>query len=345
MGMSINFRSDNETPVADAIWRALERANEGTAWAYAEDRWSERLDDAFSRLFETDTRVLPVATGTVANSIALASVSPPWGTVFCHRSAHIFCDESGAPEFFGNGLRLVPVDGADGKLQPDALEQAIRASEGHGVHSYVPAALSVTQSTESGTVYTAGEIGALCKVAANRSLATHMDGARFANAVAALDCHPADLTWRAGVEMLSFGASKNGCMAAEALLFFGHSELLETAERMRKRSGHLLSKMRYVSAQLLAYIEDGLWLQMAAHANAQAHSFAEAMMRHEEACLAFTPGANEVFVRWSAEGLAGLHDKGVQFHLWPGHDDLARFVFGHSTSAEETQALIDAFDG
>jgi len=340
--MKANFRSDNETPVAPEIWAALEQANQGTAFAYAEDPWSAQLDQAFSELFETGTRVLPLATGTVANSIALACVTPPWGSVFCHRGAHIVSDESGAPEFFGNGLRLVPVDGPTGKLEPTALGRAIGQSQGHGIHSYAPATLSLTQSTESGTVYTLEELDALYAVALDRGMATHLDGARFANALVSLGASPADASWRRGAQMLSFGASKNGCMAAEALLFFGHPERLETAERHRKRSGHLLSKMRYVSAQLLAYIEDGLWLRLAAHANRQAAAFAEAVETHPEARLESPVQANEVFVRWTAPALEALAEKGIGFHFWPGQENLARFVFGHSTTDDDTRALIDA---
>ena len=254
--MSANFRSDNETPVAPAIWEALAEANQGTAHSYAEDQWSERLNQAFSELFETETMVLPVATGTVANSIALASAAPPWGTVFCHRNAHIYGDEGGAPEFYGNGLRLVPVEGPHGKITVENLTNAIHASEGHGIHSYVPAVLSLTQSTESGSVYQLSELAGLYQVALDKGMSTHMDGARFANALSSLGCSPAECTWKSGVQMLSFGASKNGCMAAEALLIFGRPELYETAERLRKRGGHLFSKMRYVSAQLLAYIDN-----------------------------------------------------------------------------------------
>jgi threonine aldolase len=163
--MTANFRSDNETPVAAAIMDAIVNANQGTAWAYAEDDWSNQLNRAFSELFRTEAVVLPVSTGTVANSIALATVTPPWGSVFCHSGAHIQNDEGGAPEFFGNGLRLVPVHGENGKLNPEAVEKAIRASEGHGVHSYKAAALSLTQATEGGTVYTIDEVKALCDCA------------------------------------------------------------------------------------------------------------------------------------------------------------------------------------
>ena len=343
--MDLNFRSDNESPAAPAILSALQEANHGTAWAYAEDQWSNRLDDAFSALFETDTTVVPVSTGTVANSIALAAVTPPWGSVYCHRNAHILNDESGAPEFFGNGLRLVPVDGPNGKFTASSMEHLIRMNEGHGVHSYLPAAVSVTQSSESGTVYAPGEIRAICETASRYGMATHVDGARFANAVASLACQPADITWRAGVQLLSFGASKNGCLAAEALLIFGNRDLREKAERLRKRSGHLLSKMRFVSAQLLAYIENGLWLEMADHANSQATRFASAVARHPEARLEYAVEANEVFVNWAPEGLQQIEDAGIQFLTWPGRNDLARFVFSHCTSAAETDALCRALDG
>lgn len=342
--MYANFRSDNETPMAAPILEALIAANQGTAFAYAEDAWSMSLDAAFSDLFGQPCRVLPLATGTVANAIALACVTPPWGSVFCHRKAHIYCDEGGCPEFYGDGLRLVPVDGPDGKLQAHALRQALRDSEGHGVHAYAPAALSLTQCAETGALYRPDEVRALCAIAREHGMATHLDGARFANAVAALGCHPADISCGAGVQLLSFGASKNGCMAAEALLLFGRDDLVERAERLRKRGGHLLSKMRYVSAQLLAYVEDGLWLRLAAHANAMAARFAEAVARHPQAALEYPVEANEVFLRWNPEGFARLREAGIDFHNWPGRDDLARLVFAHSTTEAETTALIRALE-
>jgi threonine aldolase len=340
--MTANFRSDNESPVAPQVWQALEEANRGEARAYATDQWSLRLDAAFSELFETETTVLPLATGTVANSIALACVTPPWGSVFCHTEAHISRDESGAPEFYGNGLRLVLVDGDDGKIDAGDLGPAIRRTEGHGIHSHVPSTLSLTQSTETGTVYQPDELAALNRIALDLGMSTHLDGARFANAVAGLGCSPADSSWRAGVQMLSFGASKNGCVAADALLIFGRPELLETAQRLRKRGGHLLSKMHHVSAQLLAYIEDDLWLRLAAQANAQAANFAQAASQHSSAKVEFPVEANEVFIRWTEAGFKELEQAGIQFLMCPGRDKLARFVFGHSTSDADTRLLIDA---
>jgi threonine aldolase len=342
--MELNFRSDNESPAAPAIMAALQEANQGRAWAYGEDAWSEKLDAAFSGLFETDTVAVPVSTGTAANSIALSCVTPPWGAVYCHRNAHILNDEGGAPEFFGGGLRLVPIDGPDGKFGPAELERQVRSNEGHGVHSYAATAVSLTQLTESGTVWQPEEMRAVFDTADRLGMVTHVDGARFGNAVATLGCHPADVSWRAGARMLSFGASKNGCLAAEALLVFGEPELRERAERLRKRSGHLLSKMRYVSAQLLAYIEDGLWLELASNANAQAARFAQAVEAHPEAALEFPVGGNEVFVRWSPQGFEQLSAAGIDFLGWPGREDLARFVFSHCTLPEETDALCAALN-
>jgi threonine aldolase len=340
--MTANFRSDNETPIAPAIMEAIIDANQGTAWSYGEDVWSEKLDQAFSELFRTDAVVLPVSTGTIANSIALATVTPPWGSVFCHKEAHILKDECGAPEFFGNGLRLVPVDGEDTKLNPETFAKAVQESIGHGVHSNIPSALSLSQATEGGTIYSVDEVKTLCDYAKTKGLKTHMDGARLGNAIANLGCHPAEITVEAGIDMLSFGASKNGCMAAEALVIFNQPDWRETAERWRKRSGHLLSKMRYVSAQLLAYIENDRWLDMAGHANRLAAKFAAAVESHPEASLEFPVGANEVFVRWTKEGFDYMSTQDIEFLMWPGRDDLARFVFGHSTSEEETQVLISA---
>lgn len=337
--MELNFRSDNESPAAPEILDAVVEANRGAAWSYAEDRWSAQLNAAFSELFGIATTVVPLSTGTAANSIALATVTPPWGSAYCHEGAHILQHEGGAPEFFGNGLRLVGVAGANGKLNAGDLRQAIRRHEGEGVHSYLTSSLSLTQSTEAGTLYQPDEIAALCEVATEFNMARHMDGARFANAVAALGCAPASITWQAGVQMLSFGASKNGCLAAEALLFFGETQLRERAERLRKRSGHLLSKMRFVSAQLLAYIKDDRWLMLASHANRQAAQFAGTVRAHPQAELEFTADANEVFVRWSASGFAALAAAGVQFLDWPGRSDLARFVFSHCTSDQETEVL------
>lgn len=197
----------------------------------------------------------------------------------------------------------------------------------------------MTQSTESGTVYRAAEMTAISEVARAHGMAVHLDGARFANALASSGASPAEMSWRAGVEIMSFGGSKNGCLAAEALIFFERRDLREQAERLRKRSGHLISKMRYVSAQLLACLEDDLWLHLATHANRQAARFAAAVEAHPSASLEYPVEANEVFVRWTVEGFEALSEKGIEFHMWPGQDDLARFVFAHSTDEKATDKL------
>jgi len=343
--MDLNFRSDNESPAAPEIMAAINAANQGSAWSYGADKWTSRLNRSFSELFGTEVAVLPISTAIAANSIALSCLTPTWGSVYCHSGAHILNMEGGAPEFFGYGLRLVGVSGEMGKLNAQQFRKAVSAGQGRGVHSYLPSSCSLTQSTEVGTVYQPAEVAELCGAAAEFAMSVHMDGARFANAVASLGCSPAESSWQAGVRMLSFGASKNGCCAAEALLIFGDNALMDHAERMRKRSGHLLSKMRFVSAQLLAYIEDGLWLRLASHANAQAARFAAAVEAHPAARLEYPVQANEVFVRWSAAGFEALEAAGAQFLLWPGYDDLARFVFSHCSSEEVTEKLCALIAG
>lgn len=340
----MNFKSDNEAPAHPLILDAIAEANRGMATAYADDAWSRGLDRAFSDLFETDCSVLPLATGTAANSVTLAAASPVWGAVMCHRQAHIANDEGGAPEFYTHGAKLVLLDGADGKLRADDLGRAIDAAGAHGVHNVKPSVVSITQATECGTSYRPDEISAIAEAAHARELPLHMDGARFANAVAWLDATPAQATWKSGVDVLSFGATKNGALTAEAIVVFGHPEWLEAMHRMRKRGGHLLSKMRYVSAQLLAMLDADLWLELAGHANAMAARLAEAIQDHPEASLAWPVEANEVFMRWRPEKLAALKAQGFEFHIWPGHDDLARLVCSFATQPDDVRRLVDALE-
>ena len=340
----MNFRSDNEAPVAEPILQAIIAANQDMAEAYSQDEYSLQLDQMFSDLFETAVQVVPLTTGTAANSIALASMCPSWGSVVCHQHAHIQEDECGAPEFFNPGSKLATLPGDGGKIDALTLQTWLATQGAHGVHQNLPSALSLTQATEAGTVYTVDEISALCEVAKNNQLHVHMDGARFGNAVAHLNCSPADITWRAGVDALSFGAAKNGCMAAEALVVFGHPEWLIPMERRRKQSGHLISKMRYVSAQLLAYIQSDCWLDLASKANQHAQCFAQSVISHPSASLATPVEANEVFLRWPQTKLQKLKDAGFEFHVWPGSDDLARLVFACTTKDEDVSALINCLN-
>ncbi len=333
----MNFRSDNEGKVAEPILQAIIEANQGTAYAYAEDQWSERLNIAFSEVFETEIQVLPLATGTAGNSIALAQMCPPWGSVVCHEHAHINLDECGAPEFYNPGCKLAGLTGEQGKLCADNIAQWLAGQGAHGVHQNVPSLISLTQATEAGTVYDVGEITAISAIAKANNLFLHMDGARFANAVVSLGASPADITWKAGVDILTFGASKNGCMAAEALVVFGHPDWYEALERRRKRAGHLVSKMRYISVQLLASLNNNLWLTLAAQANGFAKQFADAVEKHPSAELAWPVQGNELFLRWPQQKLQALQDQGVDFYFWPGSDDLARLVF----ACTQEQANID----
>ena len=338
----INFRSDNEGPVVEPIMQALIEANDGMAYAYGEDPSTRQLKPAFSELFEREVEVLPLATGTAGNSAALAEMTPPWGSIVCHELAHIYQDECGAPELFSGGARLVPLPGDDAKLQTQTVVDWLSLQGAHGVHNFEPAALSLTQATEAGTLYRPDHIRALAALAHEHGMHLHMDGARFANAVAALEVAPADLTWRAGVDALTFGASKNGAMAAEALVVFGHPDWLPALERRRKRAGHLLSKMRYVSAQLLAYVDDGLWLRLAAHGNTQAARFAAAVEADAAATLHWPTEANEVFPAMEPARLTALADAGFDFHRWPGHEGLARLVFAPTTTEASVTRLIKA---
>ena len=298
----MHFFSDNATPVcpeAMAAIAAADRADHG----YDGDAWSARLDDAFSTLFETEVQALWVASGTAANSIALACLCPPYGGVIAHEEAHIVVDECGAPGFFTHGATLMPLPGVGAKLTPDSVRDRLKTIR-PDVHQVPARAISITNATEYGLVYAPEEVAALGDVAKAHDLGLHMDGARFANAVAHLGCAPADLTWRAGVNALSFGCVKNGGMIGEALLFFGAQAQDRAAEarRWRKRSGHLFSKGRYLATQLLAMIEDGLWLRNASAANAAAQALAKGAGNR----LMHPVEANELFVRLTAEEAANL---------------------------------------
>jgi threonine aldolase len=265
----MDFASDNAAGVAPTILDALVCTNAGFAIAYGDDATTQRVERRFSELFERDVAVFLVSTGTAANALALAHLSPPWGAVLCHAEAHAIVHECGAPEFFGGGLRLLAIDGEGGKLQPHTVAAALDRDFGLRPHQMVPAVLSLTQATELGTVYSVNEIVALAALAHDRGMTVHMDGARFANAVVRLGATPADATWRAGVDVLSFGATKGGALAAEAVVFFDPGRAAAMAER-RKRGGHLVSKHRFVAAQFEAFLADDQWLRLAAHANRMA---------------------------------------------------------------------------
>ena len=332
----MNFRSDNTAPAAPEIIAALSNVNSGAASAYGEDQWSKRLDAAFGALFERDVRVFTVASGTAANAISVATLTPPWGAVLCHREAHIECDECGAAEFYSGGAKLVLIDGDAAKVSVAALQEAIARNE-RGIHSVMPSALSVSQTTERGALYQRAEIAALGQAAKAAGLGVHMDGARFGNAVAALGCKPADITWRAGVDLLSFGATKNGAIAAEAIVCFDPTRAEEIARR-RKRSGHLFSKGRFVAAQLLAYLEDDLWLRLALRSNALAAELGKAAAGY----LSHPVESNQIFIKPGMGALASLRAAGAEFYDWgAAHSGEARLVVSWNQSEADVAAMCE----
>lgn len=340
--MSAIFTSDNQAPVAVEIMEAILRANTGKASSYGADEITRRLQHTFSEVFETGVRVFPVATGTAANALALAMLTPPWGTVFCHEEAHITTDECGAPEFFTAGAKLKPLPGAHGRLTPQVLADCLRDNQPGDQHQTQPAVLSLTEATEAGTVYGPQAIAELTAIAREHRLYVHMDGARFANAAASLNCTPADLTWRAGVDVLSLGATKNGALAAEAVVFF-RPELAENFQYRRKRAGHLVSKMRYISAQLEAYLENGLWLELAANANRQARRLAEGLAAISTVEILHPVEANEIFARIPADVIEALRARGFGFHVWGRQEEgIIRLVCAFDTSPGEADQFAAA---
>lgn len=338
----MNFCSDNVTGVAPEIMAALAVANDSPAMPYGSDLLSQNLAAKFSELFETPVTVFPVATGSAANALALAEISPPFGAIYCHSESHINADECGAPEFYTGGAKLVALPGTNGKIAASDLAAALAKAGAGIVHHVQPAAVSLTQSTEAGTVYSTSEIFEVSRVAQAHNLKVHMDGARFANAVVSLGCTPADLTWRAGVDVLSFGATKNGAMAAEAVVFF-NQDLAQTFHYRCKRGGHLFSKMRFLAAQLEAYITDDLWLRNAAHANQMALKLAEGLTLLPGTALCFPVAANEVFVRLPQALIAGLLADGFQFYPWDNrHQTTVRLVTAFNTREEDVLAFLES---
>lgn len=329
--MTIDFRSDNTHGASPEILEALTRAAAGTMTSYGGDAITERVRQRCRDLFEHDVAIFTVLTGTAGNALAIASMTPPWGGVFCHEDAHIHRDELGAPEFFTNGAKLFPIAGADGKLHAEDVARVVHEIGEEG-RTAIPSCVSITQATEAGTVYRPEEIRAIVEGA---RIGVHMDGARFANALVRVGCTPAELTWRAGVDVLVLGGTKNGAMAAELLVVF-KAELAAAIEPRWHRAGHRLSKARFLSAQFDAYLAEDLWLRNARRANAAAQRLAENI----RAEVLRPVEANVVFVRM-AEGVAEkVRDAGFLFYDWPIFGEGAvRLVTGFDTTDAEVDAL------
>jgi threonine aldolase len=334
----MNFCSDNVTGVAPEIMAAITAANAGTAMGYGNDDITRRVEKRICELFETDAAVFPVATGTAANALALAVMTPSYGAVYCHELAHINVDECGGPELFTGGAKLIDLPGANGKLDAALIFDELASGVQGNVHCAQPAAVSLTQATERGTVYRPGEIREISELARKHKLKVHMDGTRFANAVVSLGCSPADLSWRAGVDVLSLGGTKNGAMAAEAIIFFDRG-LAASFGYHRKRAGQLFSKMRFVSAQLGALFEDGLWLRHAGHSNKMAHRLAEGIGRLPGIRILDPVEANLFYVRMPAAVLAGLEADGFRFYREGGPETI-RVVTAFNTDPAHVEAFI-----
>lgn len=333
----MNFHSDNAAGPCPEVLAAISAAAPATAAGYDGDDWSAQLDDAFGEVFGTACTVLPVVTGTAANALALAAMVPPFGAVVCHAEAHIHVDECGAPEFFTGGAKLLLVPGADGRLTPEGIAAGLAAHRGD-VHQVQARALSLTQATEAGTVYSVEGLAALGDHARGKGWRVHLDGARFANAVAHVACHPGDLSWRAGVDVLSFGTIKNGGMLAEAIVVFDPALAGELRFR-RKRAGQMPSKGRFQAAQLLAMVRDGVWLRNAAAANAGAARLAAAAAGR----LLYPVEANEVFVQLAPGEAERLRGAGFGFYDWgAAGSGEARFVVSWDTSERDVAALAAA---
>ena len=334
----MNFTSDNVSGAAPEILEALIAASaSGPMPSYGADPLTARVTEKISALFEREAVVFPVSTGSAANALALATLTPPYGAIYCHEMAHVNTDECGAPEMFTGGAKLVGLPGDGGKLTPGLLRATLEKAGVGVVHSVQPAAVTLTQATEAGTVYTPDEIAALAQVARSYALPVHMDGARFANALVRLGCSPAELTWKACIDVLSFGATKNGALAAEAVVFF-RPELAASFAFRRKRAGHLFSKMRFLSAQLDAYLTDDLWLRLARHANAMADRLAAGLTAVPGASLRDPVEANEIFIDLPEPVIAGLEQRGYAFYRWDG--TVIRLVTAWNTDAGDIDRMI-----
>lgn len=350
----MHFASDNTSPVPPQVLEALVEANHGYAMPYGNDALMGTVRDRLRHVFEApEAEVYLVATGTAANAVSLACLCPPWATIFCHSNAHIEEDECGAPEFYTGGAKLTLIEGADAKITPAALQEAIAATGQGFVHNVQRGAVSITNATEKGAVYSRDDVFALSSIAEAHGLPLHMDGARFANALVSAGCTPAEMTWKSGVDVLSFGGTKNGLMGVEAVILFNPERAWEF-ELRRKRAGHLFSKHRYLSAQMAAYLDDDLWLKLAARANAAAARLSEGILSIEGASLLHPTQANSVFAAWPRGGHRKAQAAGASYYLWPMNQYLegpedeplsARLVCSWSTTDADVDAFVDLIRG
>ena len=339
----MNFASDNVYGVDPRIMQAMVDANQGTDVSYCHDDGSKAAEARLAQIFEKDVKAFLVVNGTGANSLALSAMCPPYGGVLCHESAHINTDECNAPEMFTGGAKLITLSGDGAKITPDAITERLKQFV-HGEHGAKLSALSITNATELGTVYTPAEIKALAAVVKPQGMKMHMDGARFANALVGLDCTPAEMTWKAGVDVLSFGGTKNGGMLLEAVVFFD-TLLADDFLYRRKRAGQLISKSRFISAQMNAYLRDDVWLANAKRANDSAQMLAHGLQQSNRIRLSNPVQANEVFAYMPRATFDKAQEQGAHFYEWPmagtPDDEVhCRFVLSFATPERDVDRFV-----
>jgi threonine aldolase len=333
----VKFASDNVVGACPEVLDAIVKANDGIAAPYGNDEWSTNLQNKFSEIFEKDVIVYPTASGTASNALALSALTPVFGNIYCHKLSHINTDECGAPEFYTGGAKLVTLKGVNGKITPEELSDNIG---GVGiVHHTQPSVVSITQLSETGEVYQLDEISTIAETAHKHNLKMHMDGARFANALVSLGVTPAEMTWKSGIDVLSFGATKNGCIAAEAIIFF-KPELVGNLPFLLKRSGHLLSKMRFVSAQLDAYISNEVWLRNAKHANKMGKKLSEGLSLNPNIELTYPTQANEVFAKFPRSIIEHLNSEGYKMNEDELDGKAVRLVAAWNTESSDVDKLL-----
>ena len=332
------FASDNVTGACPEVMDAVVTANSGIATSYGDDEWSSRLQTKLSEIFETDVEVFLAVSGTASNALALSSLAPVFGKIYCHELSHINTDECGAPELFTGGAKLIPMRSSNGRIKPNELAETIRGSG--NVHVTQPSVVSITQSCETGTVYQLDEIKAISKIARKHKMSVHMDGARFANALASLDVSPAEMTWKSGVDVLTLGGTKNGCLAAEAIIFF-KPDMVGNFPYLHKRSGQLLSKMRFISSQLEAYVTDDLWIRNAQHSNSMAKILSEGLNAFSNIELAYPTQSNEVFVNLPRELIDYLNNAGYDINEEELDGKAVRFVTAWNSELKDVDRLLE----
>lgn len=345
----MHFASDNWAGAADQIAETLQNHSKGFSPAYGDSDLDKQLEQRFNDLFECEVAVFFVGTGTAANSLALSAVNRPGGFVLCHREAHLIEDECGAPEFFTSGARLLPIGGALGRIDSDELERGLERFDPNFVHHGQPMAVSITQATEVGTVYSCEEVATIADHTHAFGLPLHMDGARFANAMVRLEKTPAEMTWKSGIDVLSFGGTKNGCWCAEALVFFDPG-MAKQLPFIRKRAAQLFSKSRFIAAQFHAYLDNDLWIRLATHANAMADRLASGIETSRDLKIAWQCESNELFVTMSKTMATRLEEQGANFYAWPvpaefasqvsADEGLYRFVTSFATEQKDVDEFL-----